>query len=105
MRHFLAPVLLILFAAAWSGTASSQAYPSKPLKVVLPFPPGSTVDLSARLIGTKMSERLGQPIIVDNRAGGGGFIGATLVARSAPDGYTLLFTSPSSLLSVVVRSG
>ncbi len=106
MRTFVATVLLVFCGAVLlTGTASAQSYPSKPLKVVLPFPPGSTVDLSARLIGSKMSERLGQPVIIDNRAGGGGVIGAMLVARAAPDGYTLLFTSPSSHLSVAVRSG
>lgn len=103
MKTFLAVAACTLLAA--TGFASGQGYPSKPIKLVLPFPPGSTVDLSARQIGFKMSEKIGQPIVIDNRAGGGGLIGAGLVARAAPDGYTLLFTSPSTHLSVALRSG
>ena len=105
LRTCFASLMLALCAAALpGGTACGQPYPSKPLKVVLPFPPGSTVDLSARLIGARMSEGLGQPVIIDNRAGAGGVIGATLVARASPDGYTLLFTSPSSHLRAAVSS-
>ncbi len=104
MRTFLASLIFTL-SAALVGDLAAQPYPSKPLKVVLPFPPGSTVDLSARLIGAKMSEKLGQSVVIENHAGGGGLIGATLVARAPADGYTLLFTSPSSHLSAAVRSG
>ncbi len=106
MRTFLAFLIFALSATAFLEEGVwAQPYPSKALKVVLPFPPGSTVDISARLIGAKMSEGLGQPMVIDNRAGAGGLIGATLVARAPADGYTLLFTSPSSHLSAAVRSG
>jgi len=105
MRTLLPFLIFALTAAALLGDrVSAQPYPSKPLKIVLPFPPGSTVDISARLIGAKMSEKLGQPVIIDNRAGAGGVIGAMLVARAAPDGYTLLFTSPSTHLSAALLS-
>ena len=97
MSRFLTFLIFALSAAGFvESRAWAQPYPSKPLKIVAPFPPGSTIDLSARLIGAKMSERLGQPVIVENRVGAGGVIGATLVARAAADGYTLLFTTPST---------
>jgi len=70
--------------------ASGQAFPAKPIRIVIPFPPGNTVDIMARLIGPKMTERLGQNVIVDNRAGAAGQLGLELVARAAPDGYTLV---------------
>src|SRR5712664_4194199 len=67
----------------------SQAYPSKPIRLIVPFPPGNTTDIMTRLIGPKMAERLGQPIVVENRPGASGMLGLDLVAKSAPDGYTL----------------
>jgi tripartite-type tricarboxylate transporter receptor subunit TctC len=70
--------------------ASAQAYPSKPIRLVVPFPPGGSLDVVARAIGQKLSESWGQPVIIDNRPGAGGNIGADLVAKSAPDGYTIL---------------
>ena len=93
--------LLSLTAAAATcigvRTAASQAYPTRPVRLVVPFPPGGVVDLYARLIGQKLSERLGQPFIIENRAGAGGNIGTEAVVRSAPDGYTLLqITSANS---------
>ncbi len=70
--------------------ASAQAYPSKPIRIIVPFPPGGTNDIIARLIGQKMTERLGQAVIVDNRAGASGQLGLELAARAAPDGHTLV---------------
>src|SRR3989304_5651429 len=67
-----------------------QAYPSRPIKLVVPYLPGGGVDLAARIVAQKMSDSMGQPIIVENRAGAGGMSGSELVARAAPDGYTLL---------------
>ncbi len=67
-----------------------QAYPSKPIRIIIPFPPGNTIDIMARLIGPKITERLGQNVIVDNRAGAAGQLGLELGARAAPDGYTLV---------------
>ncbi len=77
--------MLMLFA----GHAAAQTYPNKPIRVVLPFPPGGGTDALARIIGPKLSEGLGQSLVIDNRPGAAGNIAAEIVARSAPDGYTL----------------
>jgi tripartite-type tricarboxylate transporter receptor subunit TctC len=84
VRTVLGALLLL------AGAAHAQVYPSKPIRLVVPYPAGG-VDTSARQMMAKMSEALGQPIVVENRPGANGFIGAQLVARAAPDGYTLLF--------------
>jgi tripartite-type tricarboxylate transporter receptor subunit TctC len=70
--------------------ACAQAYPTKPIRLVVPFPPGGSLDVVARAIGQKLTEAWGQPVVIDNRPGAGGNIGADLVAKSAPDGYTIL---------------
>src|SRR5918993_5173800 len=75
---------------AISGGAFAQAFPTKPLRILVPSPAGGTTDIVARLVGQRMSEQGGQPVLVENRAGAGGTIAAAEVARSAPDGYTLL---------------
>lgn len=91
-RRFLACGLVL--ATALAGTlAQAQDYPNKPIRFVLPFPPGSATDLIARLVGKEMSETLGQPVVVENRPGAGGAIAAEFVARSAPDGYTVFVAS------------
>ena len=77
-------------ACGFACAAGAQSYPSKPIRIIIPFPPGNTVDIMARLIGPKMTERLGQNVIVDNRAGAAGQLGLELGARAAPDGYTLV---------------
>jgi tripartite-type tricarboxylate transporter receptor subunit TctC len=78
---------LVLLAASGAG---AQDYPSKPIRILVPFAPGGAVDTTARILTTKMTERLGWQFVVDNRPGGNGFIATTAVAKSAPDGYTLL---------------
>src|SRR5205085_8437369 len=70
--------------------AQAQTYPTKPIRLVVPFPPGGSLDVVARAIGQKLTESWGQPVVIDNRPGAGGNIGADLVAKSAPDGYTIL---------------
>ena len=75
---------------AGSRAARAQAFPARPLKIIVPFPAGGTTDVVARMVAQRMSESMGQPVVVENRGGAGGAIGADVVAKSAPDGYTLL---------------
>jgi tripartite-type tricarboxylate transporter receptor subunit TctC len=85
--------------------ALSQGYPSKPIRIIVPFPPGGNIDITARTIAPGLSEALGQAVIVENRAGAGGSIGATHAAKSAPDGYTLLLGAPGTLVSQPIFRG
>src|SRR5688572_30264744 len=73
-----------------AGTCAAQSYPAKPIRIIVPFPAGGIADLFGRVIGQKFTEAWGQPAVVDNRPGAGGNIGADLVAKSPPDGYTLV---------------
>ncbi len=82
-----------LAAAAFATAAQGQGYPDRPIRVVVPFPPGNASDLATRTIAEPLSKRLGQPVVVDNRPGAAGTIGADQVAKAKPDGYTLLGTS------------
>ena len=90
-------VLVLLQACACAGLA--QQYPTKPVRFVVTFPPGGTVDIVARIVQPRLAEGLGQPIIIENRAGAGGAVGTEAVARSAADGYTFLFTLSSHTIN------
>src|SRR5689334_14696508 len=83
-------LLVFLFATLVAPASFGQTFPNKPIKLIAPFAPGGALDLIARGVGAKLSESLGQPVVVENRAGASGAIGSEAVARSAPDGYTLL---------------
>lgn len=100
-RNFLKMVSLGLALLAASGSGWSQAYPSKPVKFVVPFPAGSATDQAARLMALQMQNLLGQAFVVENKPGAGGSIAAMEVIRSAPDGHTLLFSSNSAAASNV----
>ena len=93
----LAAIALIAFAPS---SAHAQAYPAKPIRFVIPFAPGGPADIIARLTGQKLTEILGQPVVVESRAGAGGNIGAAAVAKSAPDGYTVLVTTSAFAVNV-----
>jgi len=83
----------VLLGMAFTASAFAQGYPAKPIRLVVPFPAGGSVDMVARMVGKRLGENLGQPVIVDNRAGASGNIGMDTVAKSPPDGYTLLMAS------------
>ena len=95
-RSWLAIGAVLMLAPA---VLYAQAYPSKPIRIVVPFAPSGNIDLTARTIAPGLSEALGQPVIVENRGGAGGRIGSALVAKSPPDGYTLLLGAPGTLVS------
>ncbi len=86
-------LLLLLFAAFATGPVASQEYPTKPIRMIIPFPPGGGSDVAGRVVAAALSERLGRQFIVDNRPGAGGIIGTELAANAPKDGYTLLMVS------------
>ena len=89
--------LLLTHAAAFAGLVVAQSYPVKPIRMVVAFPPGGLADVVARIIFQPVTQQLGHNIIIDNRPGALGAIAGDIVARAAPDGYTLLFTTSSKI--------
>jgi tripartite-type tricarboxylate transporter receptor subunit TctC len=97
MRHRFGFLMTALTALIWSAAASAETFPDRPIHIVVPFPAGGSNDVVARFLGQKLSDICGQSVIIDNRAGAGGNVGAEFVARSPADGYTLLLTAPGPL--------
>jgi tripartite-type tricarboxylate transporter receptor subunit TctC len=100
-------VILGIAAALLAGLApalaTAAAFPERPVRLVVPFPPGGSNDVLGRYVGLKLTDRLGQQVVIDNRAGANGIIGAELVSKAAPDGYTLLMVSISWVMNAAVR--
>jgi tripartite-type tricarboxylate transporter receptor subunit TctC len=98
MKKFVASIARIALVTAFAAPALGwgQPWPAKPIQLVIPFPPGGAVDVVGRLVAKSLGERLGQPVVADNRAGAGTVVGAVVAANAAPDGYTLLISSGST---------
>src|SRR4051812_12995435 len=86
------------YCGAAGGADTAAQYPNRPIRLIVPFPPGGGTDIVARAIVVKLTEGWGQQVIIDNRGGAGGVIGADTVAKSTPDGYTLLLGTPGALV-------
>src|SRR5712691_7903930 len=97
-------VALLLVASFTVGACLAQDYPDKPVRIVVPFAPGGSTDVLARIVCQKLGERWGQPVFVENRAGAGGNIGADQIAKSAPDGYSLLLGGVPHAISASLYS-
>ena len=92
MIHFISRLGLVAVAFAVSTAAMAQSYPSRPITLVVPYTPGTGIDIIARTVGPKLIERWGQPVVVENKPGASGNIGANAVAKAQPDGYTMMVT-------------
>ncbi len=105
-NRLIGVIVALVALVAMSPEAFCETWPARPVTVVVPFPPGGNTDLMARLLAQKLSEKLGQPFIVDNRVGASGLIGARDVARASPDGYTLMFCAfqQMSVLPVIEKA-
>src|SRR5882762_2116665 len=99
---FITKTALALIAGCAIGTGSqalAQEYPARPIRLIVTFPPGGTVDITARIVQPKLSESLGQTVVIEDRGGAGGAVGTEAAARSAPDGYTFLYTLSSHTIN------
>jgi tripartite-type tricarboxylate transporter receptor subunit TctC len=101
-RKFLQVAVGAAALPAMSRIARAQTYPSRPVRLIVPFPAGQATDTIARLIGQSVSERLGQPLVIENRTGAGGNIGTEAVVRATPDGYTLLLVGLSNAINATL---
>jgi tripartite-type tricarboxylate transporter receptor subunit TctC len=101
---FIAGTACAVLGFLASGSVPAQEYPSKPIRFIVPFAPGSATDALARILGQKMTEMWGQPVLVENRPGAGSVVGTGVVAKSAPDGHTLLMVSASHAINATLYS-
>jgi tripartite-type tricarboxylate transporter receptor subunit TctC len=99
VKRLQAAAAALLLSLGWVGgvNAQAQTYPSKPIKIVVPYGAGGGIDVISRLVGERLSQRLGQPVVIENRPGGGTLLAAEQVAKSAPDGYTLMVTTDATI--------
>ena len=102
--RFVVVAMAALALGMPAGGAIADEYPSKPIRFVAPYPPGSVTDILARIIGQKLTESWKQPVIVENRGGGGSVIGTDIVAKAPPDGYTILLVAPDLAINQSLRS-
>ena len=98
MRSFSLAVLVLAVSATMASNAVyAQAWPNKPVRILIAFPPGGAIDIVARIMGPRLSESIGQPVLVENRPGAGGLLGTELAAKAAPDGHTVFFGTLGNL--------
>jgi tripartite-type tricarboxylate transporter receptor subunit TctC len=99
MKTIIRLIAISLLAIATCGTALAQRFPSQPIKIIVPFPPGGTTDILARELGNELAQKWGVPVVVDNRGGASGTIGSEQLVHSAPDGYTLMVTATHHVIN------
>ncbi len=102
MRKLIASALLASTAVLCGTANAADIFPTRAIRLIVPFAPGGSTDASARMLATAMAQHLGQPVVVENKAGGGANIGTEFVARSAPDGYTILLASPTTAINMAI---
>src|SRR5215470_15384931 len=101
MRKLLIAAVLL----ALCGPALAQTWPERAIRLIVPYPPGGNVDGAARIVANKLQEKLGQPVVIENKAGAGGLVGGEMAAKSEPDGYTLFVGANGPILFAPVISG
>ncbi|HEY2134326.1 MAG TPA: tripartite tricarboxylate transporter substrate binding protein [Xanthobacteraceae bacterium] len=101
--HVMACGIVAAFVAVATASAAQAAYPERPIRLLLPFPAGGAVDIVARLVAARLAEDLGRPVLVESRPGAGGILATDAVAKAAPDGYTLLITTPNHTINAALN--